>query len=135
MQVITEYTFEEASDTPYVLLPFMFEPGREALFKLTILSDDRDDDGIPDFGFQDVKPEDDWRRTTLNDSWSRGGGGNPLGSENTAGGLVDDSGMWLDEKGEPLWLHNWQFQISLEQRSRCFVFLELLEVRRRVTHA
>ena len=31
---------------PYILMPFMFEPGREALFKLTILSDDRDDDGL-----------------------------------------------------------------------------------------
>ena len=42
MQVLAEYTFEEASDTPYILLPYMFEPGREALFKLTIISDDRD---------------------------------------------------------------------------------------------
>ena len=47
-----EYTFEKPSETPYVLMPFIFEPGREALFKLTILSDDRDDDGIPDFGFE-----------------------------------------------------------------------------------
>lgn len=51
-QVVAEFTFEQASETPYVLLPFIFEPGREALFKLSILSDDRDDDGEPDFGFQ-----------------------------------------------------------------------------------
>ena len=51
----------------------MFEPGRESLFKLTILSDDRDDDGQADFGFQEIKPEEDWRKTTLRDSWSRGG--------------------------------------------------------------
>ncbi|KAL1518789.1 hypothetical protein AB1Y20_003072 [Prymnesium parvum] len=126
-QVITEYTFEEASDVPYILLPFMFEPGREALFKLTILSDDRDDDGIPDFGFQDVKPEDDWRRTTLNDSWSMGGSGNPLGTDKSAGGPVVAASPLLDN-GEPEWCRNWQFQITLEQRSRCFVFLELLEV-------
>ena len=56
-QVIVEYTFEEASETPYVLLPYIFEPGREALFKFTILSDDRDDDGIPDFGFQAAPPK------------------------------------------------------------------------------
>lgn len=62
LQAIAEYTFEEASETPFILLPFIFEPGREALFKLTLLSDDRDDDGVPDFDFDDVKPEDDWRR-------------------------------------------------------------------------
>jgi len=118
-QVLVEYTFEKASDTPYVLLPFIFEPGRESLFKLTILSDDRDDDGEPDFGFQEVKPEEDWKRTILKSSWSRGGAGNPLGLEMTAGG---------DMSGNS-WSRNAQFQITLERKSRCFVFLELLEVK------
>ena len=45
-QVTVEYTFEKSSETPYILMPFLFEPGRESLFKLTLLSDDRDDDGI-----------------------------------------------------------------------------------------
>ena len=34
---------------PYVIMPFIFEPGREQLFRFTMLSDDRDDDGEPDF--------------------------------------------------------------------------------------
>ena len=44
---------------PLVWIPpiAVFEAGREALFKLTILSDDRDDDGVPDFGFSEVTPE------------------------------------------------------------------------------
>ena len=118
-QVLAEYTFEEASDTPYILLPYMFEPGREAVFKLTILSDDRDDDGVADFGFQEIKPEDDWKRTTINDAWSKGGEGNPLGVDFSAGGDLSGGS----------WARNWQFQLSLDQPTRVFVFLELLEVK------
>merc|ERR1719487_2969347 len=64
-KVITEYTFEEASTTPYVLMPFIFEPGREQLFKFTILSDDRDDDGEPDFFFQEIKKHEDWKHIMI----------------------------------------------------------------------
>ena len=67
-------------------MPFLFEPGREEIFRFTILCDDQEDDGIPDFGFQEVKPEEDWKRYTLHDSWSRGGEGNQLGPEPSAGG-------------------------------------------------
>uniref|UniRef100_A0A7S2NM39 Calpain catalytic domain-containing protein n=1 Tax=Haptolina brevifila TaxID=156173 RepID=A0A7S2NM39_9EUKA len=75
-QVLAEYTFEKASTTPYILMPFIFEPGRESLFKFTLLSDDRDDDGEPDFYFQNVKPEEDWIRLTIKDAWHKGGKGN-----------------------------------------------------------
>jgi len=107
-------------------MPFMFEPGRESLFKLTILSDDREDDGVPDFGFQEVKPEEDWRKTSLLDCWSLGGQGNALGEEPSAGGLVE--GGSPAGGGEPVWAQNSQFQITLTQRARCFVFLELRDV-------
>ena len=126
-QVCVEYTFEKANPQPYVLLPFMFEPGREALFKLTILSDDRDDDGEADFGFSDVKPDDDWKRTTLMETWSNGGAGNALGEELTAGGPV--GGAAKDARGNPMWLSNQQFQISLLETTRCFIFVEMLNVK------
>jgi len=126
-QVVAEYTFEKASPTPYVLLPFIFEPGREALFKLTILSDDRDDDGQPDFGFNEVKPEEDWKRTTLLDSWSTGGAGNVLGEDDSAGGPVDGSAGVGGV--DPLWCKGWQFQITLYERTRCFLFLEMRDVK------
>jgi len=120
-QVTVEYTFEKSSETPYILMPFLFEPGRESLFKLTLLSDDRDDDGIPDFGFSEVKPEEDWRRTTLLDAWSTGGPGNQLGDEDCAGGPLTGS---IDE-----WSKNCQFQITLPHKTRCFLFLELHDVK------
>ena len=126
-QVCVEYTFEKPSATPYVLMPSMFEPGRESLFKLTILSDDRDDDGIPDFGFSDVKPEDDWRSTRLTETWSNGGEGNPMGVDFTAGGPPEGPATSAD--GKPLWLGNMQFQISLMEPTRCFLFLEMLNVK------
>ena len=50
--MLAEFTFEKPSETPYILMPFIFEPGRESLFRITLLSDDRDDDGEPDFFFQ-----------------------------------------------------------------------------------
>ena len=82
---------------------------------------------MPDFGFSDVKPENDWRRTTLLDSWSRGGGGNPLGEEDTAGGPILASAVPLEGE-RPEWTKNSQFQITLEVRSRCYLYLELLEI-------
>ena len=127
-QVCCEYTFEEACATPYILMPFMFEPGREALFKLTILSDDRDDDGLPDFGFSDVKPDDDWRKTVIMETWSNGGEGNPLGAELTAGG-PPEAAQHVGPDGKPMWLANNQFQISLLEPTRCFLFLEMLNVK------
>ena len=123
-QVIAEYTFEHASATPYILLPYMFEPGREALFRFTILSDDRDDDGQADFGFQEIKPEEDWRKTTLLDSWSRGGGGNSLGDEPSAGGPPSLEPAPPAASDAPAWTTNWQFQIKVSSRTRCFLFLE-----------
>ena len=123
-QVIAEYTFEHPSPTPYILLPYMFEPGREALFRFTILSDDRDDDGQADFGFQEIKPEQDWKHTTLQDSWSRGGGGNPLGDEPSAGGPPSLDPAPPASADAPAWTTNWQFQITVSTRTRCFVFLE-----------
>jgi len=125
-QVTVEYTFERPSPTPYVLLPFMFEPGREAFFKLTILSDDRDDDGQPDFGFEHIGPETDWKSTCLKDTWSKGGAGNQLGEEDSAGGPLNGPGS--EGAAEPAWYKNWQFQITLTQRTRCFIFLELRDV-------
>ena len=116
-----EYTFEKPSETPYVLMPFIFEPGREALFKLTILSDDRDDDGIPDFGFEEIKPENDWKQTCLMD-----------------GCLTDDSMTGDDNRGGPVpadgaqpgsWSRNPQFQITTyEASTRCFLFLEMHDI-------
>ena len=94
MQVLAEYTFEKASETPYVLMPFVFEPGREMLFRFTLLSDDRDDDGEPDFIFSSIKPEEDWKQACIKDAWHNGGKGNQFlkynlpyqGSGATAGG-------------------------------------------------
>ena len=45
----------------------------------------------------------------------------------TAGGPIDGKGV--DGKGAPLWLSNSQYQISLLEASRCFVFLEMLNVK------
>ena len=126
-QVTCEYTFEKASDTPYVLLPFMFEPGREGIFKLTILSDDRDDDGEADFGFADVKPDDDWKKTAITDTWSKGGEGNQYGEKQTAGGPSLGGGSGPD--GEPTWTQNTQYQLTVYGKTRAFVFLEMLNVK------
>eukprot|EP00966_Prymnesium_polylepis_P115729 2675269-Prymnesium_polylepis.1 len=78
-----------------------------------------DDDGIPDFGFQDVKEDEDWQRSFFNDAWSLGGNGNPLGIVNTAGGVVRD-GSPVGADGEPAWMRNIQYQITLspEQDTR-----------------
>ena len=127
-QVITEYTFETESETPYILMPFLFEPGREQIFRFTILSDDRDDDGEADFGFQWVRPEEDWKRITLYDAWHKGGKGNALaqkhnlefqGTSATAGGPLEEN----------TWAKNCQFQLTLFDDTRVFLFLEARNVK------
>ena len=115
-----------ASPVPYVIMPFMFEPGRESLFKFTILSDDRDDDGEPDFEFSDILPEEDWIRSTTLDAFHLGGKGNPLsakypsvlkGDKPTAGGAYPACETW----------HlNPQYQVTLASATRSYVFLEAL---------
>ena len=127
-QVLAEYTFEKASETPYILMPFIFEPGRESLFKFTLLSDDRDDDGIPDFSFQEVKPEQDWKRLTILDAWHKGGKGNQFvkynlpfqGDKPTAGGMCFTADKWTA---------NSQFQLTLTQPTRVFIFLEARNIK------
>lgn len=70
-----------ASDTPYVLMPFAFEPGQESPFTLVVRTDDRDEDGIADLCMDPVRPANDWRSATLANHWSlSNGGGGPPGS-------------------------------------------------------
>ena len=133
MQVLAEYTFEKASETPYVLMPFVFEPGREMLFRFTLLSDDRDDDGEPDFIFSSIKPEEDWKQACIKDAWHNGGKGNQFlkynlpyqGSGATAGGPVPGGPV----PSSATWSKNSQFQISLSQPTRIFTFLEARNVK------
>ena len=132
-QVLAEYTFEKASETPYVLMPFVFEPGREMLFRFTLLSDDRDDDGEPDFFFSNIKPEEDWKQACIKDAWHKGGKGNQFlkynlpyqGSGATAGGAVPGGPV----PSSATWSKNSQFQISLSQPTRIFAFLEARNVK------
>ena len=127
-KVMTEYTFEHASTTPYVLLPFMFEPGREQMFRFTILSDDRDDDGEPDFFFQWVRPHEDWKRLTLYDAFHKGGKGNALAKKHNAEWQANGAtaGGPLEEK---TWSKNCQFQMTLYEKTRVYLFVEARNVK------
>ena len=83
-RVSTRSVFEwtlEPSTTPYVIMPYAHTPGFESPFTLVLRSDDRDDDGKPDFEFGPVRPEDDWRRGAMSASWKpdEGAGGPPGG--------------------------------------------------------
>jgi hypothetical protein len=90
------------SATPYVVVAHTDEPGYEAAFRLSILSDDREDDGLPDFKFTPVRASTDWKTSALRGAWA---GASAPGS------------------GEGYWA-NPQFELSVERQSRVFVFLE-----------
>jgi len=47
-----------AADTPYVLMPFAFQPGQEAHFTLVVRTDDRDEDGVADVTMAPVRASD-----------------------------------------------------------------------------
>jgi hypothetical protein len=97
-------------DVPYVLLPYCHAPGAESLFSLTILSDDRDDDGELDFGFAPVRPPpSDWYTGRIVGPWADATGGAPLqlplrfGSAPAAAQLyafVETLGVSADMRGE-----------------------------------
>ena len=53
--------------------------------------------------------------------------GNPLGTELTAGGTPKAADVGPD--GKPMWLANNQFQFSFIELTRCFLFLEMLNVK------
>ena len=60
----------EPSETPYVLLPHTFAPGCETPFTLVLRADDENDDGLPDFHLEPVRPETDWYQKTFDVTWA-----------------------------------------------------------------
>jgi len=101
----------EPDDTPYILRPFCANPGRESTFQLVVLSDDKDDDGKPDFEFEFIDEADNWKHTWLTDEWDA----------ETAGGPLSSAG----------WDVGPQFQLEIkEPRTRVFLALELVDVDR-----
>mmetsp|Transcript_333 Transcript_333/g.833 ORF Transcript_333/g.833 Transcript_333/m.833 type:complete len:705 (-) Transcript_333:365-2479(-) len=106
-KIVTEVLLEP-DDTPYLLRPFLATPGRESPFTLTVLSDDKNDDGIPDFEFAYIDEADNWRRTWLVDAWDKETAGGPLSA--------------------PTWEISPQFQLTVrESRTRVFLLLELID--------
>ena len=63
----------QPSETPYAVVPFLSAPGAESAFSLVLLSDDRDDDGKLDFGFEPVRPapQGDWYTQQLRGAWAQ----------------------------------------------------------------
>mmetsp|Transcript_15023 Transcript_15023/g.46005 ORF Transcript_15023/g.46005 Transcript_15023/m.46005 type:complete len:722 (-) Transcript_15023:347-2512(-) len=109
-KVVAE-VFLEPDDTPYILRPFCANPGRESEFQLVVLSDDKDDDGVPDFEFSFIDEADNWKHTWLTDEWDAQTAGGPLSG--------------------PTWDLGPQFQLEVkEQRTRVFLALELVDVDR-----
>lgn len=106
-KIVTEVLLEPDA-TPYLIRPYLATPGRESDFSLVVLSDDKNDDGVPDFAFAYVDGADNWRRTWLVDGWEK----------ETAGGPLSGS----------TWDISPQFQLTVrEQRTRVFIGLELLD--------
>lgn len=61
------------AEVPYVLVPYCVTAGYESPFLLTILSDDRDDDGKPDFGLEPLRAATDWHVLRSVAPWDRAG--------------------------------------------------------------
>jgi len=74
-----------AADAPYVIVPYCMNPGFESPFLLTVLSDDREDDGKPDFGLEPLRPANDWHVLRMVTPCDRAG--SPPGSDGFRSGL------------------------------------------------
>mmetsp|Transcript_5363 Transcript_5363/g.13308 ORF Transcript_5363/g.13308 Transcript_5363/m.13308 type:complete len:731 (-) Transcript_5363:186-2378(-) len=109
-KIVTEVLLQPA-DEPYLLRPFLSDPGRESAFTLVVLSDDKDDDGVPDFEFNFIDEVDNWKRTWLSDAWEADSAGGPLSS--------------------PQWDTGPQYQLLIkEPGTRVFLLLELIDADR-----
>ena len=67
-RLVTQITLE-ASDTPYLLIPHTYLPGKESPFTMTVRADDVNDDGIADFSLEPVRPETDWYHKSQMEAW------------------------------------------------------------------
>jgi len=109
-KIVTEVLLQPA-DEPYLLRPFLATPGRESEFSLIVLSDDKDDDGVPDFEFAFVDDADNWKKSWLVDAWEAA----------TAGGPLSVAG----------WDIGPQYQLLIkESNTRVFLALELIDADR-----
>lgn len=99
----------EPSPVPYVVLPYLTEPGAEAPFTLSLLCDAKDDaTGAPAFSFEPVRPATDWHTSRVTAPWS-------------AAPTPPTTTQFFD---------NLQLRLALKQRGHVFVFVETLGVAR-----
>ena len=75
----------QPADLPYVLVPYSASAGFESPFLLTVLSDDRDEDGKPDFGLAPLRPATDWHILRMQIPWDKAA--SPPGSDSFRSGV------------------------------------------------
>jgi hypothetical protein len=87
------------ADVPYVLVPYCATPGFESPFLLTVLSDDTDDDGKPDFGLEPLRAATDWHVLRSVAPWDRAAA--PPGSAGFRHGLQLNFSLGGDRSAAP----------------------------------
>ena len=67
-RLVTQISLEP-SETPYLLIPHTYMPGKESSFTMTVRADDVNDDGVADFSLEPVRPETDWHHGSQMEAW------------------------------------------------------------------
>ena len=99
-RLVTQISLEP-SETPYLLVPHTYMPGKEAPFTMTIRADDVNDDGVADFSLEPIRTETDWHHKSQMESWetalTRGGAAAAAAKEGADSGDESDSSDGDDE--------------------------------------
>ena len=118
----------EPSEIPYVIVPHTFMPGREAPFTLTIRADDENDDGIPDFQIEPVRPATDWCTAVRPVRWAAALEARPAPADELDE-LDDAAGGGGGPPGAPGFASNPQMALTVDKGGRFFFIVDQLGLR------
>jgi len=125
----------EASETPYIIMPHTFMPGREGMFTMTLRADDTDDDGDADFVLEPVRKDSDWYQGQKTDGWAISlarGAGQTEGLEEAEGKPYDPAFYVSPDKyagaggapGTPGATSNPQISLAAPKGGRFWIFVD-----------
>ena len=112
----------QPSETPYVIIPHTYMPGRETPFTMSVRADDADDDGNADFSLEPVRPATDWHHASVLVKWS-----DLVAVQNDDDdddGDEESEGIAGGPPGTPGFVSNPQVELRAESGGRFYVFFD-----------
>ena len=118
----------EPSETPYIVIPHTYMPGKEMPFTLSLRADDVNDDGVADFTFEPIRGGTDWHHASKMVVWANALSETAESFEEEGEGeeevCMPISGAAGGPPGSPGFISNPQIELKAEKAGRFYVFLD-----------